>query len=93
MEQLIDKLAKSYDYIIIDTPPVNLVSDMAGLVKLVDGILLVVRQGITSHPDIAGAISKYELINAKILGFVLNGTVDRQGLKSKSAYYYRNKND
>jgi len=93
MEELIGKLAKSYDYIIIDTPPVNVVSDAIGLVKLVDGILFVVRQAVTSHPQIVSAISKYELVNANILGFVLNGTVQKQGLKSKSGYYYRSKDD
>ncbi|NLC18117.1 MAG: polysaccharide biosynthesis tyrosine autokinase [Clostridiales bacterium] len=93
MEELIAKLAKSYDYIIIDTPPINVVSDVIGLVKLVDGMLIVVRQAVTSHPNIAGALSKYELVNANILGFVLNGVIRKQGLKSKSGYYYRSKDD
>jgi len=93
MEELIAKLAKSYDYIIIDTPPVNVVSDVIGLVKLVDGMLIVVRQAVTSHSNIASALSKYELVNANILGFVLNGVIRKQGLKSKSGYYYRSKDD
>jgi len=93
MEELLGKLAKSYDYIIIDTPPVNVVSDVIGLIKLVDGMLVVVRQAVTSHPNIVSALSKYELVNANILGFVLNGVIQKQGLKSKSGYYYRSKDD
>lgn len=93
MEELIARLAKSYDYIIIDTPPVNVVSDAIGLVKMVDGMLIVVRQAVTSHPNIADALSKYDLVNANILGFVLNGVIVKQGLKSKSGYYYRSKDD
>lgn len=43
MEELIKKLEKVYDYIIIDTPPVNVVSDALSLVKLVNGVVIVVR--------------------------------------------------
>jgi len=93
MEELLGKLAKSYDYIIIDTPPVNVVSDVISLIKLIDGILIVVRQGITSHPNISSAISKYELIGCNILGFVLNDVMQKQGIKSKSSYYYRSQDD
>ena len=95
MEELIKKLEKNYDYIILDSPPVNVVSDALSLTKLVDGIILVVRENCTSHPNIASAISKYEFVEAKILGFVLNGISLNQGNKMKSQYYYyhKNKND
>lgn len=87
MEEIITKLEKQYDYIIIDTPPINVVSDVLSLVKLVDGIVIVVREGITSHPNIVNALNKYKLANAKILGFVINGTSSDQG-KTKTQYYY-----
>lgn len=88
MEELLKKLEKQYDYIIIDTPPINIVSDMLSLVKLVDGVLLVVREGVTTYPNISCAINKYEFAQANVLGFVINGVSLRGGTKLKSKYYY-----
>jgi capsular exopolysaccharide synthesis family protein len=87
MEDLIKKLEKNYDYIIIDSSPVNIVSDVLGLVKMADGVVLVVREGITSHNSIENVISKYKLSQANILGFVLNGVYMKQSKKLKSKYY------
>ena len=79
-----------YDYIIIDSPPVNVVSDALSLVKMVDGVVIVVREGSTSHPNINNAMTKYILAEANILGFVINGVSLERGKKSKSQYYYYN---
>ena len=87
MEELLKNLEKNYDYIIIDSPPVNIVADALSLVKLVDGMIIIVRENATSHPSIAGAMAKYELIGANILGFVLNGMAIHMDSTSKSQYY------
>ncbi|MDF2588415.1 MAG: hypothetical protein K0S41_2256 [Anaerocolumna sp.] len=92
MEELISILDKEYDYILIDTPPVNIVSDCLSLVKLVDGVIVVVRENITTHPNITNALSKFELAKANLLGFVINGVELNQG-KSMSHYYYYNSNN
>lgn len=92
-EEVIRRLEKNYDYIIIDSPPVNVVSDVLSLVKLVDGIVVVVREAVTSHPNIANALAKYRLAEANILGFVVNGVSLNQGNKSKSQYYYYRNHD
>jgi capsular exopolysaccharide synthesis family protein len=94
MEELMKRLEKIFDYIIIDSPPVNVVSDALSLVKLVDGVVIVVREGATTHPHIVSALNKYKLAEANLLGFVLNGVSINQGSKSKSRYYYYHyKND
>lgn len=93
MEEILRSLEKSYDFILIDSPPVNVVSDALSLTKLVDGVILVVRENFTSHPNIAGALTKLEFVNAKILGFVINGVSMKRGNKTKSKYYYNDKND
>lgn len=90
MEKLLKKLEKEYNYIIIDTPPVNIVSDALSLFKLVDGVLIVVREGATSHPNISSCLLKCEYIDANILGFVLNGVSLFQDEKSKYHYYKYN---
>lgn len=88
MEELVKRLEKNYDYMIMDSPPVNVVSDALSLIKLADGVLIVVREGVTSHPNIAAAITKYKFSGANILGFVMNGAFLQQRNKSKTQYYY-----
>lgn len=94
MEEVMVRLEKNYDYIIIDSPPVNIVSDILSLSKMVDGIVIVVREKMTSHPNIANAITKYQLSDGNILGFVLNASTPERGSKSKSHYYnYKKKKE
>ena len=75
-----------YDYIIIDTPPVNVVSDAMVMSNSVSGILLVVKYGSTTFGDISESLKQVELANANLLGLVLN---DVQS--SNSVYYYKHK--
>lgn len=88
MKELFDKLEKEYDYIIMDTPPINVVSDAATLVKMVDGVVIVVRENTTTYPHINNAIQKCKFVNANILGFVINGVFINPSTKSKYDYYY-----
>lgn len=88
MEDLIKKLEKVYDYIIIDSPPINVVSDVLSLVKLTDGVVIVIREGITPHPSIHSAIEKYNFSGANLLGFVMNAISINNAGNSKSKYYY-----
>lgn len=92
MEDLIRRVEKNFDYIIFDTPPVNVVSDVLSLIKLADGIVIVARENRTTHPNITKAITRYEFIDHKILGIVLNATAQYQGRRSKY-YYHRYKDD
>lgn len=88
MKEMLDKLEKEYDYIIMDTPPINVVSDAAALIKMVDGVVIVVREKITTYPHINNAIHKCKFVNANILGFVINGVYVNSSTKSKYNYYY-----
>jgi len=92
LEELFQRLEKNYDYIIIDSPPVNVVSDVLSLAKSVDGIAVVVREGVTTHPNVANALEKFKLADAVVLGFIINGSSRNQGKRSKSYYYYQGKN-
>lgn len=73
MEELLNGLKERYDYIFIDTPPVNVVADASILTKYVDGVLFVVRQGESEKDSVLTAVSQLEFANAKLLGFILNG--------------------
>ena len=72
MEKMIDKLRESYDYIILDLPPVGEVGDALAAAKLTDGMLIVVRQDYCDRIALNSAIRQFEFVDAKILGIVLN---------------------
>lgn len=82
MEQMLNELSEKYDAILIDTPPVNVVTDAMELAKSVSGIVLVVRYGRTTDEDVDNVFKRVELANMNLLGFILNG------VKSKHAGYY-----
>lgn len=88
MELLINDLEMEYDYIILDTPPINVVADSLSLIKSMDGAVLVVRENKTTYADIENALMKYRYAKANVLGFVLNGISEKGLGKYKSKYYY-----
>ena len=56
---------------ILDAPPVVIVTDAAVLAPKVSGLILVVRQGQTRYEEIDDAIQKIKIANGNIVGFVL----------------------
>lgn len=73
MQKLLDELRKKYDFVILDTPPVNLVIDAVVLAAKSDGVLFVVRAGRSERGGVVHAVEQLEYAKAKILGFALNG--------------------
>ena len=73
MQQLIESSAEKYDYILVDTPPVNVVTDACVIANLLDGVLLLARQNRAKKDGVRQAISNLQLTGANILGYILNG--------------------
>jgi capsular exopolysaccharide synthesis family protein len=88
MVKLLNQLRESYDYIILDLPPVGEVSDALVAAKLVDGILLVVRQNYCDRRALADAASQFDFVDGRVLGVVFNCTVE-SGFHYKSYRYYK----
>lgn len=88
-EELIKKVSPAYGCIIIDTPPINVVSDTLVAAPHTAGIVMVVRDGITQNDDIKRVIDAAEFANIKILGAVINGIKQStgSGYRSGSRYY------
>lgn len=104
MGELLDKLEEKYDYIFIDTPPLNVVTDATVLSSRVSGTIVVVRQEVTHHKDLQEALGKLEFVGVKVLGIILHdmkaqksGKYGKYGKYSKyskySQYGYRNTAD
>lgn len=80
MRRITETLRSRYDRIIIDTPPVAPLADVHILAALVDGLLVVVRAGMTPKPAIERALSGFD--RTKVLGMVLNDA----GSEAEAAY-------
>jgi capsular exopolysaccharide synthesis family protein len=93
MAQLIEELKGHYDYILLDTPPVGIVSDACEVSSHTDGVLFLVHQNETEKETVVRGIRQLELANAKLLGFVLNGVIPNgsKGYKNKYKYGYKYK--
>jgi succinoglycan biosynthesis transport protein ExoP len=72
MRALLRELGKSFDLIILDTPPVLATADAGILAGLADGVLLVVRAGRTDRNAAQRAHQQLSQVGARIVGAVLN---------------------
>ncbi len=87
MQRLINALKEAYDYVIIDTPPVSVVTDAAIVGEMVDGAFLVVRSAYAPLEMLQLAKEKLEDVDVKIFGIILSRfNVKRKG--RESGYYY-----
>ena len=73
MQGYLDTFAKSYDYVIVDLPPVNYVSDPLAISKCLDGIVLVVKHAKTRCSEVTEAVRQLKFTHTRILGIVYNG--------------------
>ena len=69
-DELIAKVSPYFDWIVVDSSPVNLVADGVNLARACDGVLLVCRGGVTRFQSAQRALSELKACN--LLGVVLN---------------------
>lgn len=72
LRDLLQRLETEYDLIIVDTPPINLVSDAVLVSTMVDGVVLVARAGATDAASLTEAARHLRSVNAPLLGVLLN---------------------
>jgi len=91
MAALVEELKQAYDYIVIDLPPVTVVSDAAAMSRMLDGVVMVVRAGVSDQQMLAEAMRQLEMVGVRILGFTFRD-VDSSGKKYGRRYsrkYYK----
>jgi len=86
-EKLMEGWRKSYDRIILDSPPVLGLSETASLQRVVDGVVVVVRAHRTLSRDVVDAVDTLRRAGAHMYGLVLNA-VDLSKLANHYTYYY-----
>ena len=86
MNSLLEELDRRYDLVLIDSPPAALLSDAAILSKRVDGVVMLVREGIVSRFLVRDALRGLNKVGANVIGVVMNAVdLHRRGAN----YYYR----
>jgi capsular exopolysaccharide synthesis family protein len=85
MEELIAAVSPHFAWIIIDSPPVLVVTDAVDLARAAEGVLLVARVHATTYDVAQRAQAAFS--NTRVLGFVLNAV--KNAPRKSSYYYYR----
>lgn len=87
MEKLLVELAREYDLILVDAPPVNIVSDALALSANVAGCLFLARQNYSDQRDVRKALLAAEMTGMTVLGFAFYGENINQGTYYSRGYY------
>ncbi len=77
----LDSIKDQYDYIIFDTPPINLVSDALVIAQKCDGLILIARANITSYEAFKRTVDSTKELNINILGVIINGYESEKSYK------------
>lgn len=88
LRALLAPIENDYDLIIIDSPPINVVTDAALLSSSCDGVLVVARSGVTAVPALVLAVEQLRQVRAPILGAVLNDIDFARDATYDGAYRY-----
>lgn len=91
MLALLKELEQVYDLILLDMPPINIVSDPLVLSNSVAGCIFVTRQDYSDHREIRKALIEAEMAGMNVMGFVFYGEdIKEAGYYSKKYYnkYY-----
>ena len=83
MTAFIEEMKNEFKYIILDTPPLQAVTDAQVLSTKADGVLLVVRAGSTKREMVFNSVDLIKKVQGKVIGTVLNGVENK-----KNNYYY-----
>ncbi len=87
---LLETLRSQFDYVIVDTPPLGIVSDGQMIATKCDGCILVVRAHDTSKSVVRNSLLQLQKVECPLIGVVLNRVEDRRarGYYYKHGYYY-----
>jgi succinoglycan biosynthesis transport protein ExoP len=84
MAHLLDQSRSQYDLVVIDTPPLTGITDAATIAAIVDGVILVVREGVTDRVALELTLRRLERVNGRVLGVVFNDVRGPEGHVNRS---------
>ncbi len=87
MKRFVESTRAQFDLVVIDSPPVLAVSDAAVLARYADGVLFVVKAGVTEPAIARAALMELDAVDARVLGVVLNDPNDTLARFDGDHYY------
>lgn len=90
-EELLDELKERYDYIILDTPPINPVTDALIITQKCEAVIMIVRSGVTTYQSFDSAYESLKVLDIELNGVIINGSDAEQGYRYKNRYKYKYK--
>ena len=84
MREVVHRLGARFDFVIVDSPPILLVSDAVELAQLVDGVILIVRADQATTDEAREIRSMVDRLDINLVGVVVTGVRARTGY---GAYY------
>ena len=92
METFLTDMKEKFDYIVVDLPPVNIVSDAVSIAGFISGIIVVIREEYTAKKELERCFRQLKLSNVRILGCVMNGAKSESGGygRYRRYRYYKN---
>jgi capsular exopolysaccharide synthesis family protein len=88
LQPLFDRLRQQYDYVLLDTPPLNLFTDAALIASNADALLLVARSDKTDRDELKFAVAQLRNVSVNLAGAVLNDVELRRGSRYRQGYGY-----
>ncbi|MFM9500489.1 CpsD/CapB family tyrosine-protein kinase, partial [Streptomyces galilaeus] len=71
MQRTLEALSSAFDYVLIDAPPLLLVTDAAVVSRFASGVLMVAASGMTRKPQLTAAVEKLSAIESRIFGVIV----------------------
>lgn len=87
--ELVEQVKNKYDYVIFDTPPVNIVIDACIIAKHTNGIIYVIKQNYANKDRIKASINQIKLAGGEVIGFLLNGIKSKEMIGVRRYSYER----
>ncbi len=93
MDTLLDYVRKYFDFVIIDTPPINVVTDAATIAEKVTGYVYVVQSGKNHYYEVSYGLSAIQEMGGSVVGLIMNDpsgkAANRFGYRKSSSYVNR----
>lgn len=86
MSELVSEWKSTYDYVILDMPPIGEVYDAGVVSNVVNGYIVTVRANHSDLTNVNAAIGRIESVNGSVLGIILNDVGVKSGRKYKTYY-------
>jgi polysaccharide biosynthesis transport protein len=86
LKELVAAGRNIYDWVLVDTGPIQLTADAVAILKFVPNVLFIVREGYVSYPLVANSINLLRQMDLNLVGCVFNGAKELVGV-GNGAYY------